>query len=73
MNEPLKISELIKHLQKLKKEHGDLPCLATRCSDYTSLEAHEITVVTAHRKTEWFLRHHPSLCGGEKFVHFEGN
>lgn len=75
------ISELVKHLNKLKRKHGDLTVICTRCSDYTTVDLDEVTVVNAVpslRGAEWITRTHPSMSPGEKaqwqeYVHFEGN
>ncbi len=73
MDEPILISQLIKVLQKLKRKHGDLPCLTTRYSDYMSLSEDQVTVQEVTKKAEWYERRHPSTPPGALYVHFKGN
>lgn len=75
MDEPIRISELIKILQKIKRKEGDLDCLTTRYSDYMSLTADEISVKEAVKCAEWYERVHSSMPpgSGKKCLHFEGN
>ena len=73
------ISELVTILQTAKRQHGDLPVICTRCSDYAPVGPDDVSVIDVvpvrGSAGEWMTRVHPSMRPGERVtcLHFNGN
>ena len=75
----MRISELIKALDRHKQAHGNLEVVYTRYSDYGVMTEEEITVQDAvpvkGSAGKWMMRSYPENFPVEtaKVLHFRGN
>ena len=65
---PLRISDLIKLLQRAKRKEGDLPVICTCYSDFAPVTDTDVSVIeavpVAGSGGAWMMRDHHSLWNG---------